>query len=82
VLPGGGPRRGRIDRFDKARGLGMVIDAEGSGFEFHATAIADGSRDVEPGTDVVFVAKPGHRGRYEAAGISPVTAASSHHDPA
>ncbi len=46
--------------------------SQGSAFEFHATAILDGSRRIEPGTEVSFVVTPGHRGRYEACALAPI----------
>jgi cold shock CspA family protein len=57
---------GVVTSFDARRGWGTVTDSEGAGFEFHATAIVDGSRQIDPGTCVVFDVVPGHRGRYEA----------------
>jgi cold shock CspA family protein len=68
---------GRVTSFDARRGLGAVADADGTEFEFHATAIVDGSRRIEPGTEVAFSLVPGHRGRYEARGLSEI-----HHRPA
>jgi hypothetical protein len=43
---------------------------DGTSFPFHATAIADGSRDIAVGTPVTFTLVPGHQGRYEATGLS------------
>ncbi len=62
----GGPRHGRVASFDRARGMGTVLDDSGASFGFHATAISDGTRDVAVGTVVAFTVSPGHRGRYEA----------------
>jgi len=59
-----------VASFDARRGLGTVIDAEGAEFAFHATAIADGSRRIDPGTDVTFAVVAGHRGRYEAGALT------------
>jgi cold shock CspA family protein len=59
-------RFGRVTSFDARRGWGTVSEWEGVAFEFHATAIVDGSRQIEPGVYVAFVVVPGHRGRYEA----------------
>ena len=64
-----GPHLGRIASFDPARGLGSVVDDDGSSYDFHATAIADGSRRIDVGTPVAFDVVPGHRGREEARGI-------------
>jgi cold shock CspA family protein len=60
------PRTGIVVSFDEERGLGTVADADGSTFDFHCTAITDGSRAVEVGRPVAFVVRPGHRGRLEA----------------
>jgi len=48
----------------------MVTDVDGVVYDFHATAIGDGSRQVDPGTEVSFVVRPGRRGRYEAAALT------------
>jgi cold shock CspA family protein len=64
--------RGRVSSFDRRRGLGVVTDEGGQDFEFHATAIADGSRTIDPGAAVNFLLTPGHRGRYEARGLTPL----------
>jgi len=73
-VPIAGPRHGRVASFDPARGLGTVTDESGTTYGFHATAIAGGSRRIESGTDVVFVLVAGHRGRYEARSVEPVSA--------
>jgi CspA family cold shock protein len=77
-VPSAGPHLGRVASFDSTRGLGSVLDEEGTTFGFHATAIADGSRDIAVGTDVTFVVAPGHGGRYEARSLAP----ASHQRPA
>ena len=64
------PHFGRVTSFDARRGLGTVTDAAGAEFEFHATAITDGSRRIDPGMEVAFSLVPGHRGRYEARDLS------------
>ena len=73
--------------FDARRGWGRVTDSKGAEFEFHATAIVDGSRRIDPGTSVGFCIVPGHRGRYEARGLTVVPGpagelSGSHHEPA
>jgi cold shock CspA family protein len=86
---------GRVTSFDARRGLGTVTvnaadgaaadgdaDAEAEAYDFHATAIADGSRRIDPGTEVSFVVRPGHRGRYEAFALTVVDGMASHHLPA
>jgi len=70
--PTAAPRVGRITAFDQTRGLGVLEDEDGSAFDFHATAIADGTRRIDPGTDVAFAVLPGHRGLYEARGLTRV----------
>jgi cold shock CspA family protein len=64
------PFLGRVTSFDARRGLGTVTDVDGDSYDFHATAIGDGSRRIDPGTDVSFVVRPGHRGRYEAGALT------------
>jgi cold shock CspA family protein len=59
---------GEIASFDAHRGTGVVVDDTGTTFPFHCTAIADGSRDIQPGTRVHFEVVAG-LGRWEAAGL-------------
>ncbi len=59
-------KNGVVTHFDEARGLGEVLDDEGSRWAFHCTQIADDSRLIEVGSRVVFVLVPGHLGRLEA----------------
>jgi cold shock CspA family protein len=63
------PYFGRVTSFDPRRGLGTVTDSAGVTFDFHATAILNGSRQIAPGTEVSFMVAPGHGGRYEARTI-------------
>jgi len=63
------PRFGEIVAFEEHRGLGTVRDAEGRQLEFHCTQIADGSRTIDVGAEVVFVVAAGSLGRWEARGI-------------
>ena len=74
--PTAGPRVGRITAFDQTRGLGVLEDEDGSAFDFHATAIADGTRTIALGAPVVFHVVPGHRGRYEARAIAAAPSAA------
>jgi cold shock CspA family protein len=62
---------GRVESFDEHRGTGIVITDSGEHFPFHCTAILDGTRAIEPGTDVRFEVAPG-LGRWEAAALSRV----------
>jgi len=65
-----GARDGVVEEFDDDRGLGTVV-AHGERFEFHCTAIADGSRHVAVGAVVRFTLAAGHGGRLEARDVSP-----------
>ncbi|MCX7621958.1 MAG: cold shock domain-containing protein [Acidimicrobiales bacterium] len=62
---------GSVLEFDEAKGFGTVKSEEGQEYFFHCTAIADGSRTIEPGTDVVFEVVAGRRGRWEATLLRP-----------
>ncbi len=73
------PLTGTVAAFDRARGLGTVVDATGRELAFHATAVADGTRSIEPGTEVLFVVVAGHGGRLEARGL--VAASPRGEDP-
>lgn len=68
----GRTRTGTVEAFDDRRGLGTVVADDGGSFEFHCTAIADGSRTIAAGTRVSFVTAPGHLGRVEGRGLSPL----------
>lgn len=63
--------RGTVVDFDADRGFGTVRGDDGTGYFFHCTAIADGSRMVPVGAVVAFEVVPGHLGRWEAAELSP-----------
>jgi cold shock CspA family protein len=63
--------RGRVSEFDDPRGLGAV-DADGTSFPFHCTQIADGTRTIDVGAEVIFEVRPGHLGRYEATELRPL----------
>jgi cold shock CspA family protein len=75
-MAGRRPVVGIVTDFDVDRGLGTVdvdVDVDGAAaLPFHCTAIADGSRRIDPGTRVTFVVVPGHLGRLEARGLVPV----------
>lgn len=62
--------RGVVEAFDDRRGLGVIRAEDGRLVEFHCIGIADGSRTIAVGRDVVFreLAK---LGRYEATDITP-----------
>ena len=54
--------------FDEPRGLG-VIDADGTSYPFHCTAILDGTRTIAVGTRVTFTVRAAGMGRWEATAI-------------
>jgi cold shock CspA family protein len=70
-VPPAGLHHGRVASFDPTRGLGTVLDADGTRYDFHATAIADGSRVIDVDAAVTFTLAPGHGGRYEARSLTP-----------
>ena len=45
---------GTVTSFDEYVGLGEVHTDSGETYRFHCVEIADGTRAIEPGTDVVF----------------------------
>lgn len=61
---------GVVADFDKAAGLGTITGDDGKRYGFHCTAIADGTRDIEVGTQVTFTIAAGHNGKLEATQIS------------
>ncbi|WP_419928125.1 cold shock domain-containing protein [Candidatus Poriferisocius sp.] len=65
------PLTGRVASFDEATGWGVIAVDGGIEYPFHCTAIADGTRAIEVGAAVTFQLMPGHRGQWEAAGITP-----------
>jgi cold shock CspA family protein len=76
-VPRSAIHRGEVTAFDARRGWGTVTDDRAAAFDFHATAIADGSRRIPVGADVTFLVEPGHRGRYEARSLTVTGAARS-----
>ncbi len=67
-----GRRTGTVTAFDPQVGLGRIAGADGAAFGFHCVAIADGSRTIDPGTQVCFELAAGLHGRWEAVAIRPV----------
>ncbi len=67
--PATGPHLGRVTSFDATRGLGTLRDDGGTDYDFHATAITDGTRRIDVGAAVTFTVSPGHRGRCEARSL-------------
>ena len=68
---------GTVVEFDERVGLGAVRDAEGTELGFHCTAISDGTRTIEVGTPVAFVAVAAHHGTVEARPVTPIPAAGT-----
>lgn len=64
--------RGTIASFDGHIGLGVISTADEIRYDFHCTAIADGTRAIDPGTEVCFVVGPAGPGRWEAIRIDPI----------
>jgi cold shock CspA family protein len=64
-----GSGSGVVEEFDEQRGLGTIVAADGDVLPFHCTAIADGSRNVEPGRRVQFSVVPGLSGRWVATRV-------------
>ena len=67
--PGGSESSGAVVAFDREVGLGEIRADNGVVYRFHCTEIADGTRDIEVGTNVRF-GLIGKLGRYEAAHIT------------
>jgi CspA family cold shock protein len=61
---------GRVAEFDRAVGIGVIVDTDGRRFAFHCVEIVDGTRDIAVGAEVRFDVLP-KLGRYEAAAIRP-----------
>ena len=59
---------GTVVEFDEPRGLG-VIDADGTRYPFHCTAILDGTRTIPVGAAVTFEVRAAGLGRWEATRI-------------
>ena len=63
---------GRVVAFDERRGLGAVESSTGARYDFHCTAIADGTRTIAGDARVEFTLVPGPVGRFEAGAIRAV----------
>lgn len=61
--------RGRVTQFDDEAGHGVVTADDGVARAFHCTTVADGTRTVAVGAEVVFSVVPGRLGRWEATEI-------------
>lgn len=60
---------GVVATFDEPRGLGTV-DADGTIYPFHCTAVLDGTRSVQVGATVTFELRAAGMGRWEASSIA------------
>jgi cold shock CspA family protein len=63
--------RGTVARFDAGRGVGEIAGHDGATYPFHATVIADGTRNIADGVEVEFDVVAGHLGRWEATAVRP-----------
>ncbi len=64
--------RGTVAAFDDHQGYGEIVTASGERWFVHCTQIADGTRTIAVGREVVF-APLARLGRYEATDVRPVT---------
>ncbi len=76
-VPATGASWGRVTAFDEARGLGELEADGGAVLPFHCTSLADGSRTIEVGTTVCFVARAALGGVIEARDLEKVPLAPS-----
>lgn len=67
---------GVVATFDDHRGYGTVVTTGGRELFFHCTAVTDGSRTIEVGTEVAFDEAPGHGGRWQATRLIPIPSPS------
>jgi hypothetical protein len=80
-IPSAGPHHGRVASFDRTRGLGRVVEPDGTDYSFHATTIADGTRYIAVDAAVLFAVAPGHRGLFEARALTGATAGQADEKP-
>lgn len=69
-----GVHLGTVTAFDPDRGIGTVSVRGNGTWPFHCTAITDGSRTIEVGTDVAFLVGAHHLGKEEARAVTPLAA--------
>lgn len=60
---------GTVSSYDEEKGLGMLRQDDGTEYLFHCTAIADGTRRIEPATGVAFCLVAAQGGAFEAASL-------------
>lgn len=70
------PLIGQVASFDEPRGIGVVQSGDRR-FDFHCTAITDGSRRIAEGAPVAFTVDAGHLGRLQASSVRPLGAAGA-----
>jgi cold shock CspA family protein len=68
------PLLGHVASFDDPRGIGVVQSGDRR-FDFHCTAITDGTRRIAEGAPVAFTVDAGHLGRLQASSVRPLGAA-------
>lgn len=64
---------GSVTEFDEARGIGTVLDDDGTTLAFHCTQIAGGTRTISVGARVRYELAPGALGEWEASGLDELT---------
>ncbi len=64
---------GTVLDFDADVGLGHVEASTGERYQFHCTAITDGTRVIDVGRSVGFVVAAGGPGRWEAVSVVPIS---------
>jgi cold shock CspA family protein len=67
------PRLGKVVEFDEERGIGTIRADDGTELFFHCVEIVGGRRRIPEGARVTFATRAGHRGRFEAVGVTVVT---------
>jgi cold shock CspA family protein len=60
---------GVVDSFDERRGDGFIVTDTDERFYFHCVSIADGSRTIDVGTQVLATRQVGHLGRDELTDV-------------
>jgi cold shock CspA family protein len=61
--------RGIVAAFNEQRGDGVMLTNNGESLYFHCVAIADGTRTIAPGTEVIAQRVVGHLGSDEVISV-------------
>jgi len=61
---------GTVAEWDEAAGYGQIAAVDGERYFLHCTAIADGTRSIDPDARVAFRVVAGPMGRWEAAELT------------